>query len=72
MFESRNDFLVYDFVGLCEVSSALGVTDDDILNAKVFQHHAADFTCERAVIFKVKVLCANVNVCTFCSFNKCR
>lgn len=49
-------------VGLFVVGTALGVADDDVFSADVFQHFGRGFAGERAGQVQVNVLRAQVNV----------
>ncbi|MNR54346.1 hypothetical protein D3C85_1745140 [compost metagenome] len=61
MFECSMDFLVHDLVGFTEISTALGMTNNNIIHAKLFQHSSADLASEGSFIFEMKILGANLD-----------
>ena len=63
---------VHFFVDICicfsEVSSSLGMSQNNVFNACIYQHIRGDFTCVGTFLFEVHVLSANLDVCSFSSF----
>ena len=67
MLESLENLLVYSFVGLCEILSSLGMSDDDILHAGIGQHIGSDLSGISALLLEIHVLCADLDVASLCS-----
>ncbi|MNV54376.1 hypothetical protein D3C71_1465670 [compost metagenome] len=70
--ERRVHLLVHDFVRFAEISAALGVAENDIIHTQILQHHAADFTGERAAVLEMQVLSADLDGCAFSQFGQNR
>src|SRR5262249_57831487 len=60
--DRRDHFLVDGRVGLAEQASALRVSDDDVLGARLPEHAGRDFTGECAVALEVEVLSGDADV----------
>ena len=70
LLESFLCLFVHGFVGLGKVSSALRVTDDDIIHAEVAEHICGHLAGESALVLEVEVFRADFNICTLSRANR--
>ena len=71
MLECFLNFLVQHAVALFEVVTSLGMTDDNILHACVYQHLRRDLSCVGTFLLVVHILCTDCNVGAFdCLYNR--
>ena len=72
MLKGLQDFLVHDLICLSEVLTSLGMSDNNILNAKVIQHSRSDLACKSTLLFKIHILSADLDVRAFSCCKSCR
>ena len=69
MLDSLENLLVNGLVGLSKLLSSLGMTDDNVLNACIYQHSGRNLAGESTLLLEVHVLSTDVDVAALSSFH---
>ena len=67
MLESLKNLLVHGLIGLSEILSSLGMSDDDIFHARIGQHVRSDLAGIGALLLEIHILSADLDVASLCS-----
>ena len=68
MFECFVHFFVDIFICFSEVSSSLGMSQNNVFYACIYQHVRGDFSGVSTFFFEIHILSTNLDVSSFCSF----
>ena len=68
MLKCFQDFLINILIGLSKVISSLGVSQDYIFYACIYQHSRGNLSCISTALFKVHIFSTNLDVGSFTCF----